>query len=252
VSSRRGGEAPAAEPALREVPNVTGLTKEEAINKLRSSGFQAGRVGVVAVAEPAGDWKVESQRPVQGATARPGSVVHLLVAAPPSRGQTFGRIKKTPPIKSNGVSVAYKAIEVDPFDGFTLPIGLGILEFTGPGGRPTDLSVKFYEALSAANRSFRIFPFATLKAEQNGLGLASFNPSSKEVLNALERELSVDFVIAGVTTDAVDSSFSLEMIRCASGIKVFSLQFKTSATSRALDDAILFLLNRQVPIYTSR
>jgi hypothetical protein len=174
------------------------------------------------------------------------------VSEPFAGVQTFVRLKKSPLTKSNGIAVSYRAIEVDPFDGFSLPISLGILDFTGPKGEPTDLSVRLYEALKGANRTFRIFPFSTLKAEQHGLGLASFDPSSKEVLNVLVRELSVDFVITGVTTDAIDSTFSLQMIRCASGIRVFSFQFKTSATSRALDDAVLFLLNRQVPVYAQQ
>jgi hypothetical protein len=251
-SSQRGSEAPAAVPALKEVPNVVGLTKEEAINVLRIRGFQAGRVGVVTLAEPSGNGKVDSQRPAPGAKARPGSAIHLLLAEPPARGQPYGWIKKSSPLRSKGVTVSYKAMEVDPFDGFPLPISLGILDFTGPGGESTDLSVKFYEALSAANGSFRIFPSSTLKAEQNGLGLASFSSTSKEVLSALGRELSIDFVIAGVTTDSLNSSISVQMIKCASGIRVFSFQFKTSANSRALDDAVRFLLNRQVPIYANQ
>jgi serine/threonine protein kinase len=252
VSSRRASVVTAPAPALREVPRVVGMTEEQAINTLQRSGFQAGRVGVVAVAEPAVSGRVESQRPAQGATAKPGSTVHLLVAASLSREENFGRIGEPPPIRSNGIAVSYKAIKVDPFDGFAPPISLGILDFTGPEGKPTDLSAKFYEALSTANRSFRIFPCSTLEAEQKGLGLASFDPSSKEVLNALGRELSVDFVITGAATNEVDSSFTMQMIKCTSGIRVFSLQFRNSSSSCALDDAVLFLLNRQVPVYSNQ
>jgi serine/threonine protein kinase len=241
-----------AESGLKDVPNVVGRTEEEAISMLKSSGFQTGRVGVVAVPEPAASWKVESQRPAQGTKAKPGIAVNLLIAATPTGGQTFVRPRQFLPNSLNGITVSYKPVEVNPFDGFNGHISLGILNFTGPEGKETDFSAKFYEALRAANQSFRIFPYSTLKAEQNALGLSPLTPSSKQVLSALGDELSLDFVITGVLTDEADSSFTLQLIRCAGGITVFSEQFKTSVSSRALDDAVMFLVKRQVPVYAQR
>lgn len=80
VPPQRVGEVQAAEPAPKQVPNVVGRTKEEAISILQSSGFQVGGVQVVAVPEPGAKGKVDSQRPARGTTAKPGSVVHLLIA----------------------------------------------------------------------------------------------------------------------------------------------------------------------------
>lgn len=252
VPPQRVGEIRPADPVLVQVPKVVGRTEEEANSMLRSSGFLVGRVGVVAVPETGRRWKVDSQRPAHGTTARPGSAVHLLIAETPSAGQTFVPLKQSSALGSEGITVAYESIEVDPFDGFNPPVSIGILNFTGPGGKGTEFSAKFYEALKSANQSFRIYPYSTMKAEQNALGLTSINPSSKQVLSALGDELSLDFVVTGVMTGESDSSFSLQLIRCAGGITVFSQQFMTSSTSRALDDAVLFLLNRQVPIYTER
>jgi tRNA A-37 threonylcarbamoyl transferase component Bud32 len=252
VPAQGAGDVRTTESALQAVPSVVGRTEEEAMNILKSNGFQVGRIGVVAVPAREASWKVESQRPAQGTTAKPGSAVHLLIAATPSGGQTIVRPRQMSFGARGGITVSYKPIDVDPFDGFTPPVSIGILEFTGPGGKQTELSAKLYEALRAANQSLRVFPTTTLKAEQNGLGLGSLDASSKQVLNAIGNELSVDFVVTGVTNGESDSSFTLQLIRCAGGITVFSEEFKTTSTSRALDDAVLFLLNRQVPVYAKR
>ncbi|MEW6511072.1 MAG: hypothetical protein AB1428_08965 [Bacteroidota bacterium] len=176
----------------------------------------------------------------------------FLVIVIHAAGQPADRYTQSVATSAEFADVSYKAIAINPFDGFTSLIGLGILDFAGPDGQQTDLSVKLYQALKSSNQSYRIFPFPTIRAEQTSLGLESLKPTNKEVLRALEKELSVDFVITGAMTDEADSAFTMQLIRCAGGITVFSHQFRSSITSSALNDAVRFLVHQEVPMYVER
>jgi beta-lactam-binding protein with PASTA domain len=68
----------AQEPAEREVPNVEGLTEEEAIVQLEDAGF-AVRIRREEVTDPAEDGVVLSQIPAGGETAREGDEVAITV-----------------------------------------------------------------------------------------------------------------------------------------------------------------------------
>ncbi|MEW6511073.1 MAG: serine/threonine protein kinase [Bacteroidota bacterium] len=68
------------EPRFIQIPNVVGLTKDDAISVLRKGGFQVGEMRSVAVPDPAAKERVNLQRPAQGTQARPGSVVILFIA----------------------------------------------------------------------------------------------------------------------------------------------------------------------------
>lgn len=67
------------EPPPKAVPSVVGATKEEATAILQREGFALGGIRVVAVPNPESRGKVDSQRPVSGAQAKPGSSVDLFI-----------------------------------------------------------------------------------------------------------------------------------------------------------------------------
>jgi beta-lactam-binding protein with PASTA domain len=64
----------------RLVPYLIGATKEEATKLLKREGFEVGTVSVVAVPNREQRGKVDSQHPMQGSSAKPGSSVDLLIA----------------------------------------------------------------------------------------------------------------------------------------------------------------------------
>jgi hypothetical protein len=150
------------------------------------------------------------------------------------------------------ITVSYTIVSSGSFAGYTPPIGLGILNFEGVGNKDAAFSNKFYEELKLKNESFRIYPYSTLEEEQSLLGVASLDPSNRQVLSALEKELSVNFVVTGSVNDESGSSLRIHLIRCADGATVFDREFYTSTTSTALNDAIFFLLNGRVPAYVRK
>jgi serine/threonine protein kinase len=66
-------------PEPKPVPNLIGTTKEEATTLLLREGFEVGGVLMVAVPNPENRGKVDTQRPVYGTMAVPGTTVDLLV-----------------------------------------------------------------------------------------------------------------------------------------------------------------------------
>ncbi len=66
-------------PVLKPVPNLIGGTKEEATRLLRDEGFEIGSIRVVAVPNPGNRGKIDSQRPLYGDMATPGTTVDLLI-----------------------------------------------------------------------------------------------------------------------------------------------------------------------------
>jgi hypothetical protein len=147
--------------------------------------------------------------------------------------------------------VSYKQADPDPFDGYTPPIGLGVLPFIDSLKRDTPLTDKLYNALKARNEALRIFPFSTIKSEQVSWGLTSLNPSNRQILGALEKELSMNFAVAGFAHDTLGSAFSLQIIRCRDGAPVVTQEFRTTSASSAIDDAVMFILKGRVPVYTA-
>jgi beta-lactam-binding protein with PASTA domain len=68
-----------APPELKLVPNLIGATKEEAITVLVREGFEVGGVRVVAVPNPANRGRIDTQRPLCGTMAVPGTTIDLLI-----------------------------------------------------------------------------------------------------------------------------------------------------------------------------
>jgi serine/threonine-protein kinase len=64
---------------LKPVPNLIGTTKEEAMTLLAREGFEVGSVLMVAVPNSEEKGKVDTQRPVRGIMALPGTTVDLLI-----------------------------------------------------------------------------------------------------------------------------------------------------------------------------
>jgi hypothetical protein len=149
-----------------------------------------------------------------------------------------------------GITVTYKQVEPDPFDPYNPPVGLGVLPFADSLGRDTPLTARLYNALKAKNESLRVFPFSTIKSEQTSWGLTALAPSNRQILSALEKDLSINFAIAGVARDTTGSAFSMEVIRCRDGEPVLTQEFRTSTNSTAIDDAVMLLLKRRAPVYT--
>jgi len=148
------------------------------------------------------------------------------------------------------VTVTYATRTADPFEGYSQPIGLGILPFTDMQMHNTSLTGKLYDALRKKNKAFRIFPFSTIQSEQSALGLTTLAPSNKEILAGLERDLSMNFAVGGSASDTTAAAFTMQILRCRDGQMVYSQEFRTSATSTAVDDAVLFLLQGKVPLYS--
>ena len=71
--------ATVAPPELKLVPNLIGTTKEEAMTLLAREGFEVGSVLMVAVPNSEEKGKVDTQRPVRGIMALPGTTVDLLI-----------------------------------------------------------------------------------------------------------------------------------------------------------------------------
>jgi len=148
------------------------------------------------------------------------------------------------------MTVTYANRTADPFEGYNQPIGLGILPFTDAQMRNTPLTEKLYDALRKQNKAFRIFPFSTIQSEQTSLGLNTLAPSNREILAGLERDLSMNFAVGGSTGDTSAAVFTMQILRCRDGQMVYSQEFRTSRSSTAIDDAVLFLLQGKVPLYT--
>lgn len=157
--------------------------------------------------------------------------------------------ENTAPVVST--TVTYKQIEPDLFQGYNPPIGLGVLPFADSFGHDTPLTAKMYNALKAKNETLRVFPFSTIKSEQASWGLTTLDPSNRKILSALEKDLSMNFAVAGVAGDTTGSAFSMQVIRCRDGETVLTQGFRTSANSTAIDDAVMLLLKGRAPVYTS-
>jgi serine/threonine protein kinase len=71
--------ATVALPEPKPVPNLIGATKEEATTILLREGFEVGGVLMVAVPNRENRGKVDTQRPVYGTLAVPGTTVDLLL-----------------------------------------------------------------------------------------------------------------------------------------------------------------------------
>jgi tetratricopeptide (TPR) repeat protein len=148
-------------------------------------------------------------------------------------------------------TVTYKQIDSDPFEGYSSPVGLGVLPIADSLGHDTPLTAKLYNALKAKNETLRIFPFSTIKSEQASWGLSALDPSDQQILTALEKDLSMNFAVRGVVRDRSGSAFSLDVIRCKDGAPVITQEFHASTSSTAIEDAVMFLLKGRVPLYTS-
>jgi hypothetical protein len=147
------------------------------------------------------------------------------------------------------VTVTYRQAVTDPFSGYTPPVGLGVLPFTDSLNHDTPLTGKMYDALRAKNESLRIFPYSTITSEQATRGLNTLSPSSPKMLDALEKVLSINFVITGEAHDSPGSAFRMDVIRCSDGGTIISHEFKTSTTSTAIDDAVMLILKGRSPVY---
>jgi beta-lactam-binding protein with PASTA domain len=79
VKTTRAEAALAVLPERKLVPCLIGATKEEAITLLTHEGFGVGGVRAVAVPNPEKRGKVDSQRPICGTSAAPGTTVDLLI-----------------------------------------------------------------------------------------------------------------------------------------------------------------------------
>ena len=147
------------------------------------------------------------------------------------------------------VTVVYAGRTADPFEGYSQPIGLGILPFTDAQMQSTPLTDKMYEALRKKNKTFRILPYSTIESEKTALHLTSLSPSNSEILAGMERDFSMNFAVGGTTGDTTAAVFTMQILRCRDGQLVYSQEFRNSKTSTAVNDAVRFLLEGKVPLY---
>ena len=154
--------------------------------------------------------------------------------------------------QSDRVTVTYTPLSADPFAGYAQPIGLGILAFKDSVGRETALASRIYDVLKAKNKSFRIFPYSTIKEEQTSLGIGRLDGSDRRGLAALEKDLAVNFVLSGTSGDSIGSTITLRLVRSKDASIVLTREFRSSTSSTALDDVALFLLKKQSSVYHTK
>jgi hypothetical protein len=148
-------------------------------------------------------------------------------------------------------TVTHKQIDPDLFGGYNPPVGVGVLPFLDSLRHDTPLTIRLYNALKAKNETLRVFPFSTIKSEQASWGLTPLDPSNRQILSALEKDLAMNFAVAGVARDTTGSSFTMQVIRCRDGEPVLTQEFRPSTNSTAIDDAVELLLKGKAPVYTS-
>lgn len=147
------------------------------------------------------------------------------------------------------VSVTYKQAGADPFKGYAPPVGIGVLPFVDSLAHDTPVADSLYIGLKSRNVKHRIFPYSTVKSEQDSWGFAALAPSSRKVLKVLESDLSINFALTGTVLDSLGSAFRMTVYRCKDGAPVFAHVFRTTSASSATADAVTYLLTGKVPAY---
>jgi hypothetical protein len=150
------------------------------------------------------------------------------------------------------LKVNYGVREPDPFKGYTAPIGVGILVFSSPKGGVADLTQRLYDALKSSKKvrnQYELYSYAALEEQKKGMGLNSLDPGEGRVLNSLNAELSVKFVVTGVVNDERIHAFTARIIRTSDGACVLKVEFQDSENSTGLLDAVKLFETHKIPEY---
>ncbi len=138
-------------------------------------------------------------------------------------------------IFSQTLTVTYKDISPNPFAGYSVPIGIGILKFSGNEG----FEVKFYDELKkipGIHDKFMIFPYKVLQDQRDVLKLKTLNFNDRKTQKSLFDNLDIMFLISGEV--ASNDELRLKILRSSDGVLVYDGDFKNSSGSSALKDAV--------------
>ncbi len=142
------------DPQLIEIPQVVGVSLEEAQGRLESAGFQVGEITTEKTDE-VGENTVLSSDPIGGTPALQGTIVNLVVAGPPDSVQVPGFIvglteaearavleseafgfNVTTTLQASSTVPAGIVIEIQPGPGELVPIGGDVTIFVSSGPEP--------------------------------------------------------------------------------------------------------------------
>ena len=136
----------------------------------------------------------------------------------------------------------------------TQKINLALLDFISSKSL-SDFSDNLYTFLSSQNEvlnKFVIFPYKSIKAQKDMLGLSDFNAYDKTVQEKLKNELEVDIILWGYNySEKGITRFTLYAKDLSSGETINEVEFKNSYNSSCLEDFKTFLTLGKRPVYSS-
>ncbi len=136
---------------------------------------------------------------------------------------------------SQTLTVTYKDISPNPFAGYSSPIAIGIMKFSGNEG----LEVKFYDELKkipGIHDKFMIFPYKVLQDQKDVLKLKTLGFNDRKTQKSLFDNLDIMFLISGEVVS--NNELRLTILRSSDGVPVFEGEFKNSSGSSTLKDAV--------------
>jgi hypothetical protein len=113
----------------------------------------------------------------------------------------------------------------------------------------TEMVLDTLRSRSEVLEKFTLFPYSSLNEQKKSLGIDKLDPTDKQVLEKLDKNMDIKFVVYGVAIDEDLSRFTLEVVRTSDGNKVFSQQFQKSRNSTPLNDAVMVFAAFVQPVY---
>jgi hypothetical protein len=153
-----------------------------------------------------------------------------------------------------GYAVSYRQSTRDLFKGLSVPVAVGILRFTDGRGTMTDFTDRAYEAFRkrpGVDRKLRLYSYPSLNYLSRSIGSDSLNARARSKLEILAEKKGIEYFLSGVVTDTKQPAFRLEILRIRDNETVGIQQFRTTATSTALNDMCKYVMEGLEPVYKS-
>lgn len=146
-------------------------------------------------------------------------------------------------------SAEYSNLSTNIFGNFDKPVGLAVFPFIFQNNN-SEIASKFYDRFSiilGKKSNFIVNYYSKLEALKEIWGIKNWDPQNKKLLDKLSTELDIKFIIFADLLQANGESFILKIVNTTSYEEIFSLEFRPSINSNAIDDAIkLFSENKIV------
>ena len=126
---------------------------------------------------------------------------------------------------------------------------IGMLGFLDSQGNISELTDRFTAALGRKSQRFAVVPHGTLERQKAGLGIQSLDASNPKVLASLESALGIKYVVHGLILSG--QRFRMTVTQTRPQRLVHTQEYQQSATSSALEDALLFFTRNQVTVYST-